>query len=206
MNNLRLKYNLQFFAEEGAEHQENEPEKKEPTKVEQSEKKEPETTDMQELLNRIATLERKADKASAEAADYKKKWKESLSSQEQASIEKAEKEAEREEQFNKLLRENNINKLEKTYLGLGFLADEAEKMAVAEADGDMDAKAKIMQEVDARKQKAFEAKFLQSRPDINAGAGGENPNISKEDFEKMGYLEMVQFKAKYPETYKKFTN
>lgn len=205
MNEL-LKYNLQFFAEEGAEHQENEPEKKEPTKVEQQEKKEPETTDMQELLNRIATLERKADKASAEAADYKKKWKDSLSSQEQASIEKAEKEAEREEKFNQLLRENSINKLEKTYLGLGYLAEEAEKMAAAEFDGDLETKTKIMREVDARKKKEFEAEFLKSRPDINAGAGGESPNISKEAFEKMGYLERVDFKHKYPETYKKFTN
>jgi hypothetical protein len=205
MNEL-LKYNLQFFAEEGAEHQENEPEKKEPTKVEQQEKKEPETTDMQELLNRIATLERKADKASAEAADYKKKWKESLSSQEQASIEKAEKEAEREEKFNQLLRENSINKLEKTYLGLGYLAEEAEKMAAAEFDGDLETKTKIMREVDARKKKEFEAEFLKSRPEINAGAGGESPNVSKEAFEKMGYLERVEFKNKYPETYKKFTN
>lgn len=205
MNEL-LKYNLQFFAEEGAEHQENEPEKKKPTKVEQQEKKEPETTDMQELLNRIATLERKADKASAEAADYKKKWKDSLSSQEQASIEKAEKEAEREEKFNQLLRENSINKLEKTYLGLGYLAEEAEKMAAAEFDGDLETKTKIMREVDARKKKEFEAEFLKSRPDINAGAGGESPNISKEAFEKMGYLERVDFKHKYPETYKKFTN
>ena len=205
MNEL-LKYNLQFFAEEGAEHQENEHEKKEPTKVEQQEKKEPETTDMQELLNRIATLERKADKASAEAADYKKKWKDSLSSQEQASIEKAEKEAEREEKFNQLLRENSINKLEKTYLGLGYLAEEAEKMAAAEFDGDLETKTKIMREVDARKKKEFEAEFLKSRPDINAGAGGESPNVSKEAFEKMGYLERVEFKNKYPETYKKFTN
>lgn len=205
MNEL-LNYNLQFFAEEGAEHQENEPEKKEPTKVEQPEKKEPETTDMQELLNRIATLERKADKASAEAADYKKKWKDSLSSQEQASIEKAEKEAEREEKFNQLLRENNINKLEKTYLGLGYLSTEAERMAAAEVDGDIDLKTKIMREVDERKKKEFEAEFLKSRPDINAGAGGESPNVSKEAFEKMGYKEMLEFKQKYPETYKKFTN
>lgn len=206
MNEL-LKYNLQFFAEEeGTEHQENEPEKKEPTKVEQPEKKEPETTDMQELLNRIATLERKADKASAEAADYKKKWKDSLSSQEQASIEKAEKEAEREEKFNQLLRENNINKLEKTYLGLGYLSTEAERMAAAEVDGDIDLKTKIMREVDERKKKEFEAEFLKSRPDINAGAGGESPNVSKEAFEKMGYKEMLEFKQKYPETYKKFTN
>lgn len=111
MNEL-LNYNLQFFAEE--ETQTEQVEQVEKKATEKPEKKETDSTpDMQELLNRIATLERKADKASAEAADYKKKWKESLSSQEQASVEKAEKEAEREEKFNQLLRENNINKLEK---------------------------------------------------------------------------------------------
>lgn len=206
MNEL-LKYNLQFFADADSEAagNENETKPEAANKNEENQEKK-DAPDMQELLNRIATLERKADKASAEAADYKKKWKDSLSSQEQASIEKAEAEAEREEKFNQLLRENSINKLEKTYLGLGYLAEEAEKMAAAEYDGDLETKTKIMREVDARKKKEFEAEFLKSRPEINAGAGGENPNVSKEAFEKMGYLERVEFKHKYPETYKKFTN
>lgn len=206
MNEL-LKYNLQFFADADSEAagNENETKPEAANKNEENQDKK-DAPDTQELLNRIATLERKADKASAEAADYKKKWKDSLSSQEQASIEKAEAEAEREEKFNQLLRENSINKLEKTYLGLGYLAEEAEKMAAAEYDGDLETKTKIMREVDARKKKEFEAEFLKSRPEINAGAGGENPNVSKEAFEKMGYLERVEFKNKYPETYKKFTN
>lgn len=206
MNEL-LKYNLQFFADADSEAagNENETKPEAANKNEENQEKK-DAPDTQELLNRIATLERKADKASAEAADYKKKWKDSLSSQEQASIEKAEAEAEREEKFNQLLRENSINKLEKTYLGLGYLAEEAEKMAAAEYDSDLETKTKIMREVDARKKKEFEAEFLKSRPEINAGAGGENPNVSKEAFEKMGYLERVEFKHKYPETYKKFTN
>lgn len=206
MNEL-LKYNLQFFADADSEAAGNESKTKpEAANKNEENQEKKDAPDMQELLNRIATLERKADKASAEAADYKKKWKDSLSSQEQASIEKAEAEAEREEKFNQLLRENSINKLEKTYLGLGYLAEEAEKMAAAEYDGDLETKTKIMREVDARKKKEFEAEFLKSRPEINAGAGGENPNVSKEAFEKMGYLERVEFKNKYPETYKKFTN
>lgn len=206
MNEL-LKYNLQFFADADSEAagNENETKPEAANKNEENQDKK-DAPDTQELLNRIATLERKADKASAEAADYKKKWKDSLSSQEQASIEKAEAEAEREEKFNQLLRENSINKLEKTYLGLGYLAEEAEKMAAAEYDGDLETKTKIMREVDERKKKEFEAEFLKSRPEINAGAGVENPNVSKEAFEKMGYLERVEFKHKYPETYKKFTN
>lgn len=70
MNEL-LNYNLQFFAEE--ETQTEQVEQVEKKATEKPEKKETDSTpDMQELLNRIATLERKADKASAEAADYKR--------------------------------------------------------------------------------------------------------------------------------------
>lgn len=129
----------------------------------------PEVPSVQELMNEIAKLKRAVDKSSSEAADYKKKWKETLSQTEVANMEKAEEEARREEKFNALLRENQINKLEKTYLGLNYTADEASRMAVAEADNDFDAKQKIMAEVDARKQKELEAKWLASRPSINAG-------------------------------------
>lgn len=78
-------------------------------------------------------------------------------------------------------------------------------MAIAEADSDIEAKTAVLKAVDERKHKEYEAEFIKSRPDINAGAGGENPNISKADFEKLGYLERVSFKQKYPQTYKKFT-
>lgn len=144
--------------------------KAEPTPKTESKKEEsPEVPSVQELMNEIAKLKRAVDKSSSEAADYKKKWKETLSQTEVANMEKAEEEARREEKFNALLRENQINKLEKTYLGLNYTADEASRMAVAEADNDFDAKQKIMAEVDARKRKELEAEWLASRPSINAG-------------------------------------
>lgn len=158
-------------------------------KAEQTEKK-PEQNDtkpsdnIQELMNEIARLKRQADKNASEAAEFKKKYRESLSEAEKASMEKAEAEAAREEQFNQLVRENTINKVEKGYLAMGWTADEATAMAKAEVDNDLDAKIKIMAQVDARKKKDYEAEFIASRPELKVG----NPNgvtYTKEQFNAM---------------------
>ena len=64
---------------------------------------------IQELMTENAKLKKAQEKAASEAADYKKKYNATLSEKEKASLEKAEKEAEREERYQKLLRENEIN-------------------------------------------------------------------------------------------------
>ena len=169
------------------------------TKVETKEETKNEPS-IQDLMTEIARLKRQADKASSEAADYKKKWKSSMSEAEKASMEKAEKEAEREEEFQQLKRENSINRLEKQYMLLGFTADEATRMAAAEADGDQEAKIKIMAEVDGRKKKAYEAEFLASRPDVNIG-GGSGKTITKEQFDSMNPVELTALKRENPAEY-----
>ena len=170
-------------------------EKKEEAKTET--KNEP---SVQELMTEIAKLKRQADKASSEAAEFKRKYRESLSEVERASMEKAEKEAAREEEFNKLLRENSINRLEKQYMALGFKEEEASRMAVAEADGDQDVKIKIMKEVDERKKKDFEKEFFASRPDVNVG-GGSGATVTKEQFDAMNPVELTKLKRENPAEY-----
>lgn len=132
-----------------------------------------------ELMVEFAKLKRASDKNSSEAADWRKKYQATLSEKEKMDMDKAEAEAKREEQFQALLRENKINKLEKDYLGLGYLPDEAAQMAVAEVDGDFDTRKKLMSSVDARKKKAYEAEWLKTRPEVNAGTEGkeEDPFI-----------------------------
>lgn len=150
-------------------------------------RKKPETPDtqaqIQDLMTEVAKLKRSLDKASSEAADYKKKWKTSLSEQEQASVEKAEKEAEREEQFKRLLRENQTNKLEKEFLKLGYSDEQALKAAEAQYDGDVDTLFKIQQEVQQSKIKQAEADWLNSRPEIR-----DNPGKEKTEDEKLAEI------------------
>lgn len=175
---------------------------KEEVKVEAKEEPKAAEVDVQALMVELAKAKRDRDKASSEAADFKKRWRESLSEAEKASMEKAEKEAAREEEFQQLKRENNINRLEKSYLQLGFTPEEAARMAVAEADGDQEAKIKIMAEVDGRKKKDYEAEFLASRPDVNIG-GGSGKTITKEQFDAMNPVELTALKRENPAEYER---
>lgn len=197
----RFPLNLQFFAEptpepnpEPAPEPSPEPAPKEPT--------------VQELMVEMAKLKKAQERAASEAAEYKKKYNATLSEKEKIDVEKAEKEAEKEERFKALERENHINKLEKGYLAMKYTADEASRMAVAEADGDLEAKMKIMAEVDARKQKEIEQEIRRSIPEPNFGVGNEEPTFTKEEFDKIvktsGYNKLREIKEKYPETYKKY--
>ena len=176
----------------------------EEVKAEEEQKEAPEKAEpsVQDLMTEIARLKRQVDKASSEASEYKKKWKSSLTEVEKASMEKAEKEAAREEEFNQLRRENSINKLEKQYIQLGFTVDEAARMAVAETDGDQETKIKIMSEVDGRKKKQYEAEFFASRPDVNIG-GGSGKTITKEQFDAMNPVELTALKRENPAEYER---
>ena len=173
----------------------------------QAEQKEQELSveeQLQQLRLENARLKRATDRATSEAANFKKQLREKQTTDEIAAQEKADREAEREEQFNALLRENKITKLEKQFLALGYNAENATKAATAQYDGDMDTLFKIQSEVQASMIRAKEAEWIKNRPEVNAGAGGEKTSVTKEQFDKMGYKEIVEFKNKYPETYKKY--
>ena len=152
-----------------------------------------------------AKLKKAQEKAASEAADYKKKYNATLTDAQKAAQEKAEKEAERQEQFDKLLKENTVNKLSKNFLKLGYPEDKAEEAANAQYDGDTETLFRIQSEVQESLIKQKEAEWLKSRPVVSTGAGDEKTTVTKEQFNKMGYTKRVEFKQKYPETYKSYT-
>lgn len=149
-----------------------------------------------------AKLKKANDKATSEAASYKKQLREKQTAEEIALQEKAEKEAEREEQFQKLLRENTITKFEKNFLALGYPADLAAKAATAQCDNDTDELFSIQQIFIEEKEKTMKADWMKSMP--NPPAGNDDCPVSKEQFRKMKYSERVAFKQKYPEMYKEY--
>lgn len=174
-------------ANAGKQEKDNTTEQQESQKDEQTEEGQKEPT-VQELMVELAKVKRAQEKAASEAAEYKKKYNAKLSEKEKADEEKARREAEKDEQFQQLMRENKINKLEKYYLGeLKYTPEEAAKMAVAEVDEDFDAKLKIQLAVQKRQKKEYEAEFIKSRPQLNAGTGEKQ--ITKELFDAMGLAE-----------------
>lgn len=207
MERKMLPLNLQFFAEGDAPEQppveqpKAEPENKPEEKPKDNPDGEPST---QDLLVRIAKLERNLDKASSEAAAYKKKWKESLSEKEQADMEKAEAQAKKDEEVAQILRENKLFKTERKYLANQWTPEEAQKMALAEVDGDEDEKIKLTAQVQARLIKEAVAKEIASRPDVNIGGGNGGSTYTDEQLKAMSLTELSKLKQENPEAYERW--
>ena len=169
----RIPLNLQFFAKESDPNADSAQEA-EPSKSQEPQRDEPEPTveeQLQQMRVENEKLKRAQEKAATDAADWKKKYNATLSDAQRLSQEKAEKEAEREEKFNQLLKENKVNKLEKNFLALGYPNDKATQAAVAQYDGDTDTLFKIQAEMQQAAVKKAEADWLKSRPPVNTGAG-----------------------------------
>lgn len=171
-----LKMNLQFFAEPAPEPAP-EPEPNPAPEPAPSQEPEPQLSaeeQIQALMLENAKLKKLQEKAASEAADYKKKYNATLTDAQKAAQQKAEKEAERQEQFDKLLKENTVNKLSKNFLKLGYPEDKAEEAANAQYDGDTETLFRIQSEVQESLIKQKEAEWLKSRPPVTTGAGDGN--------------------------------
>ena len=206
VNPFKDKINLQFFAKDPEPQPEPTPESAPEPQPEQT--PEPQLSaeeQIQALMLENAKLKKAQERAASEAADYKKKYNATLTDAQKAAQEKAEKEAERQEQFDKLLKENTVNKLSKNFLKLGYPEDKAEEAANAQYDGDTETLFRIQSEVQESLIKQKEAEWLKSRPVVTTGAGDEKTTVTREQFNKMGYSKRVEFKQKYPETYKSYT-
>ena len=129
-----------------------------------------------------AKLKKANDKATSEAASYKKQLREKQTAEEIALQEKAEKEAEREEQFQKLLRENTITKFEKNFLALGYPADLAAKAATAQCDNDTDELFSIQQTFIEEKEKTTKADWMKSMPNPPAGNSDDDEDAFLKGF------------------------
>ena len=116
-------------------------------------------------------MKKAMDKATSDTAKYKKQLREKQSAEEIALQEKAEKEAEREEAYQKLLKENTVTKYEKNFLALGYSEELATKAANAQYDGDTEELFKIQQDFQTNLLKQKEAEWAKSRPNPQAGNG-----------------------------------
>lgn len=129
------------------------------------------TAQNQELMNELAKMRKASDKNASEAADWKKKYRNTLDAQTKASEEAAEKKAAEETRVASLERKVKIYEGTSKHLKMGWTAELAEKGATALADGDMDTYMELQSQATAQAIEAEKAKWLKSRPDINAGTG-----------------------------------
>lgn len=178
-NNV-LPYHLQFFAEDPTSAPTSEPTPGPNLNSEQTPNPEPEPTPAPEptltaeeqiakLLAEQKKLKAAMDKAASEAAEYKKKYRATLSEKEQLDMEKAEREAQLRAEFEQLKRENTINKMAKSFIGMGYSEDQAIKAATAQLDGDFEEFTRIQSAFLTARDKAKEAEWMKKMPTPPAG-------------------------------------
>ena len=199
--------NLQFFAEDstdGQQKSDSNVDSKQPETTSVSEEKKdagkPDSKpdgkepSLQELMVELAKVKRAQEKAASEAAEYKKKWKDSLSEQEKASMEKAEAQAKRDEEFEAMKKTIAIHDLTENFMDLGYDKALAKKAAQAQVDGDTAALLEIQKQFQEQQQKKWETDFLASRPDINVGGGDNAQTYTKEQFDHMNMIDRTKLK------------
>lgn len=144
------------------------------------------------------------DKATAEAAEYKKKLREKQTEEERKEAERLEAEAALRAELEALRREKIVSEHKAKLIGLGYDERLAEETANALAAGDMDkvfANQKVFIE---NVRKAERAAVLAGEPKPPAGVG-DSVKITKEQFDAMSYTERLKLYNEQPELYKKFT-
>ena len=136
----------------------------------------------------LARMKSALDKATSEAADYKKQLKGKLTEDEAAAAEREAKWAEMEAKLKELETEKTISTYKASYLAMpGFDEKLAEDTAKALAEGDMKTVFANQQKASAAHEKKIRAEMVKNDPKPEgAGGGNEETNTAVEFAKKLG--------------------
>ena len=140
------------------------------------------------------------DKATSEAAGYKKQLRERMTEDEAAKAKAAEDMAAVMQELEALRADKAVGELTTQFMGIGYDEALAKSTATAIQKGDMAAMFKNHAKFVADREKALKAELLKSTPTPPAGDGDKGP--TKEDFRKMTLAEKQKFATENPDAYK----
>lgn len=181
-----------------------------------TENQQEQTPSVDELLAQLAQERAEKEKNKA-ALDKALKEKGEITKQLRAkqTAEEQEAEAKREQaEQERLEREEDKKTIARyrardTFRAMGMDGELLDKTVEAKLNGDEETvNSNITLFYDNRQADALknaEAEWLKNRPTVVTGAGDEETSVTKEQFNRMGYAQRVEFKRKYPETYKTYT-
>lgn len=141
------------------------------------------------------------DKATSEAAGYKKQLREKMSQDEQAAAQAAETLKAMQEELDTLRWEKAVGEYTSQFISLGYDPTLAKATAEAMQKGDMATMIKNHAKFTADREKALKAELLKSTPVPPAGDPGEVMTIEK--LRGMSPKERYDFSMSNPEEYKK---
>ena len=155
---------------------------------------------LSELMAENAKLKREKDKASSDAAKYKKEAMANKSESEQKAIEKAEADAKIQEELAELRKESAINKFEKNFVALGYSEEMAKQAAEAQYEGNNDILFQLQKKFLTEKEKSIKAQLMKTMPAPSIG-NDDSISVTKEEFNAMGYKERLDLANKHPRVY-----
>lgn len=157
-----------------------------------------------ELLAENKRMKKAFDKASSEAADYKKQLMATKSESEKLSMEKAERDAALKEELEALRKESKVNKFAKSFMACGYSEEMATKAAEAQYSGDTDELFRLQKLHSENMAKQIRADIMKSMP-VPATGNDDDVHITQEQFDNMSYREQLELFEKHPTVYEKLT-
>lgn len=163
------------------------------------------------LEAKIKELEAERDKlkqsvtnASADASKWKKQYQDRLSEEEKAKEQQSEANAALQKELDDLRNERNIANFTAALSASDIGMDATTAKAVAEAlnSGDTDKVFDGIRSFIASHDKAIAEKAMLNNPTLPGGSSTKT--VTQEQFDKMGYREMVAFKNEHPDLYAEY--
>jgi hypothetical protein len=142
------------------------------------------------------------DKATSEAASYKKQLRERMSEDEAKAAKDAEEREAIMTELEQLRAEKVVDQNTTKFLSLGYDEKLARETAKAMAAGDTELVFKNHAKFIADREKALKAEILKSTPTPPAGDGAEKK--TRDDFKKMTLAEKQKFSQENPELFNEF--
>ena len=140
------------------------------------------------------------DKASSEAASYKKQLRDKLSEEEAKAAKDQEEHEALLARVAELEKEKAVNDYVTSYLGMGYDEKLAKSSAEAIVKGDMATVFANQKTHSENREKALRAEILKQTPP--PAGGGKDPGMTLDKFKAMSPQERHDFSVKNPEEYK----
>lgn len=168
----------------------------------ETEKKEEVSAKEQELLLKIAMLEKKADKMASDASSWKKKYNDTLDKNQQMELAKSEEDAKFKEKYAEMERKIEISDNRSAFLNSNIPNEYLDDLSVAFYEGDKATFFDVLGKAIGSIKKNEKATALQNMPTAPISSDS-NVSMTKEQYDKLSYMEQLEFKNKNPELWAK---
>lgn len=172
---------------------------------------EQDTVNLKELQLKIKALESENGKlkqsvtnASADASKWKKQYQDKLSEEDKAKEIQDEANAAMQKELEDLRKERNIAKISGALVAndIGMDAETANKVAEAMNAGEIDKVLDGIRQFVITHDKALKESAIRNNPTLPGGK--TSVAVTKEQFDQMGYREMLELKQTNPELYNEY--